>query len=147
MRSIGLAIALAAATACSSPFDPDEARVLANARAQWRQRAFADYIFEARHSCFFCRPEELGPVRITVRQGAIESVILVETGEAVDPGYWFTIEQLFERIPLWAKNDGVDDVTVTYDAALGFPASVGIRYEEGILDAGDSYTVSAVAPA
>ena len=147
MRSMGLAIALAAAAACSSPFDPDEARVLANARAKWRQRGFADYTFEARHNCFFCRPEELGPVRITVHQGAIGSVILVATGEPVDPAYWFTIDELFERIPLWAKNDGVDDVTVKYDAALGFPTSIGVRYEEGILDAGDTYAVSAVAPA
>jgi hypothetical protein len=75
------------------------------------------------------------------------SVILLETGEAVDPGSWFTIEQLFDLIPVWAEYDGVDDVTVQYDATLGYPSSIGVRYEEGILDAGDTYTVSAVVPA
>jgi Family of unknown function (DUF6174) len=147
MRSAGLTIALAVAVAaCSSPFDPSEVRSLANARAQWSQREFADYSFEARHDCF-CTPEMVGPVRVTVRQGAIASVTLLETGAAVDPAHWFTIEQLFERIPLWAKNDGVDDVTVNYDAILGFPSSVQVRYQEDHLDAGDTYTVSAVAPA
>lgn len=148
MRSRGLTIGLAvAAAACSSPFGPDEALVLAAARAQWGQRAFADYTFDARHDCSFCRPEEVGPVRITVQQGVITSITLLETGEAAEPASWFTIEQLFERIPIWAKEDGVDDVTVEYDATLGFPASVEVRFEEGILDAGDTYTVSAVAPA
>jgi hypothetical protein len=147
MRSTVLAVALAVAAAgCSSPFGPDEARALAAARAQWGQRAFADYTFDVRHGCF-CPPEQVGPVRITVRQGAIVSVTLLKTGEALEPASWFTIEQLFERIPDWAKQDGVDDVTVEYDATLGFPASVEVRFEEGILDAGDNYTVSAVAPA
>jgi hypothetical protein len=88
----------------------------------------------------------VGPVRITVRQGSIESVTLLETGEAVDPTNWFTIEELFDRIPLWAKGDGVEDVTVEYDLTLGFPSSVEVRYEEGIVDAGDIYTVSNLGP-
>ena len=147
MQATRLPILLAVAVAaCSSPFGPDEARHLASARAQWNERSFPDYAFEARHGCF-CTPEQVGPVRITVRQGSIESVTLVETGEAVDPANWFTIEELFDRIPLWAKGDGVDDVTVEYDPTLGFPSSIEVRYEEGILDAGDIYTVSNVGPA
>jgi hypothetical protein len=140
---IVLTIALAA---CSSPFGPDEARHLASARAQWSERPFPDYAFDARHGCF-CTPEQVGPVRITVRHGSIETVTLLETGEAVDPGHWFTIEELFDLIPLSAKNEGVDDVTAEYDPTLGFPSSVEVKYEEGVLDAGDTYTVSNVGPA
>jgi hypothetical protein len=82
-----------------------------------------------------------------VQQGAIASVTLLQTGEAVDPALWFTIEQLFDRIPVLAKEDGVDDVIAVYDASLGFPTSIVVRFEKGTLDAGSSYTVSAVAPA
>jgi hypothetical protein len=41
----------------------------------------------------------------------------------------------------------VEDVDVEYDDTLWYPGSVEVRYEEGILDAGDRYTVSAVGPA
>jgi hypothetical protein len=144
LKRLALACAVGVA-ACSSPFGPDEARALAAARARWEGRAFVDYTFDARHDCF-CAPEQVGPVRITVQQGAIVSVTLLQTGEAVDPASWFTIDQLFDRIPLVAKEDGVDDVTVEYDATFGFPTSVEVRFEKGILDAGSNYTVSAVAP-
>jgi hypothetical protein len=146
MRFKGIVLAGAVGVAaCSSPFGADEARDLAAARAQWKGRAFADYTFDVRHGCF-CPPEQVGPVRITVQQGAVVRATLIETGEAVDSASWFTIDQLFDRIPLMAKEDGVDDVTVEYDATLGFPASVEVRFEKGILDAGSSYTVSAVVP-
>ena len=147
MRTIRIPIVLAVAlAACSSPFGPEDARLLASARAQWSERAFPDYTFDVRHGCF-CTPEQVGPVRIIVRQGSIESVTLLETAEPLDPALWFTIEQLFDRIPVWAKNEGVDEVIVEYDSTLGFPSSIGVKYEEGILDAGDAYTVSNVGPA
>jgi hypothetical protein len=147
MRTIRMALLLAlGAAACSSPFAPHELRVLAAARAQWGLRPFADYTFEARHGCF-CLPEQVGPVQITVRQGAIESVTLLETGEPVTPTYWFTIEDLYERIPTWAEYDGVEDVSVDYDPTLGFPTRVEVRFGEGVVDAGDTYTISNVAPA
>jgi hypothetical protein len=80
-----LALALSVAVAaCSSPFEPDEARELAAARARWEERAFVDYTFVAQHGCF-CSPETIGPVRITVQQGAIASVTLLETGQPVEP--------------------------------------------------------------
>jgi len=131
--------------ACSSPFGPDEARALAAARARWEGRAFADYTFDAQNGCF-CPPEQVGPVRITVQQGAITGITLLETGEAVDPASWFTIDQLFDRIPVLAKEDEVDDVVAEYDPTLGFPTSVEVRFEEGIQDAGSTYTVSGVVP-
>ena len=147
MRSKALAITLGVVVAaCSSPFGPNEARLLSAARAQWEQRGFTDYSFEARHGCF-CTPEQVGPVRITVRGGVLVSATLIETGEAVDPAYWFSIEQLFDRIPESAKYEGVEDVRVEYDPTLGFPSSVQVQYGEDHLDAGDTYTLTDVAPA
>jgi uncharacterized protein DUF6174 len=145
IRRVGLLLTLAV-IGCSSPFGPDEARELASARARWEARTFPDYTFETEHGCF-CAPEQIGPVRITVRQGAIAEVTLLATGESVAADNWYTIEQLFDRIPLAAKEDGVEDVTAAYDPALGFPTNVGVRFGSDVLDAGSSYTVSAVGPA
>src|SRR5918995_1842470 len=128
MRSFRVAAALAlAAAACSSPLDPGEARVLASARAQWEERPFADYTFDMRRASL---EVQTGPVRAIVRQGMIVSATLVETGDAVDPAVWFTIEQLFNVIPHWAKGDGVDDVTIEYDSRLGFPSLIEVRSED-----------------
>jgi protein-S-isoprenylcysteine O-methyltransferase Ste14 len=148
-RSPLVAVITAAATGsgCSTPFGPNEVLELGAARAQWSARSFADYVFDTEHGCTFCRPDETGPVRITVRGGAISSVALLSTGESISPARWYTIEQMFELIPTFADRDGVDDVAVTYDQTLGHPASISVRYPEDWLDAGDSYTLSAVGPA
>jgi hypothetical protein len=147
-RILESAVALAVITAgCSSPFGPSDLRELAAARRQWEARPFTDYSFETRHDCFFCLPEEVGPVRIIVVQGAISSVTLLETGQPASPSNWYTIEQLYQLIPSFADEEGVEDVLVQYDPILGHPTSVSIRFEEGVLDAGSRYTVSAVSPA
>jgi hypothetical protein len=145
MRSLRLATALAlAATACSSPLGPGEVRVLAYARAQWEHRPFADYTFDMLRNDGW---GQIGPVRAIVRQGTIVSAALVETGDPVDPAVWFTIEQLFDVIPLWAKIDGVDEVTVEYDPTLGFPSSIEFRNKEPSLSARVTFTITNVGPA
>jgi hypothetical protein len=131
---------------CSSPFPPGELFELEDARRKWEARGFADYTFETRHDCF-CLPEDVGPVRITVRDGVMTEVTMIETGQPVSSSRWYTIEQLYDRIPGFAAADGVDDVAVQYDATLGYPISVSVSFEEGILDAGSLYTISAVTPA
>jgi hypothetical protein len=137
---------VAASFACSSPFGPGDLRELVAARQLWESRGFADYVFDTRHGCF-CRPDQVGPVRVTVREGAIVDVTFLETGEALSPDNWYTIEQLFELIPTFDDQDGVEDVAAEYDATLGYPTTVSVRFEEGVLDAGDLYTITAVGPA
>jgi hypothetical protein len=131
---------------CSPPFSPGELSELAAARRKWEARGFTDYTFETQHGCF-CLPEDVGPVRITVRDGVITEVTMIETGQPVSSSRWYTIEQLYDRIPGFAAADGVDDVAVQYHETLGYPISVSVSFEEGILDAGSLYTISAVGPA
>jgi hypothetical protein len=146
MRSLRVALALIfAAAACSSPLGPGEARGLANARAQWEERPFADYTFDMLRDDFW---QQIGPVRAVVRQGTIVSATLVESGDPVDPAVWFSIEQLFDVIPIWANIDGVDDVIIDYDPSLGFPSLIEFRNEEDFEDArGVIFTVTNVGPA
>jgi hypothetical protein len=146
-RWLALALAVVPAWGCSSPFDLSERIALDVARERWDNRPFQDYVFDTRHDCFCVAPEQTGPVRIVVRQDAIVSVTLIETGGSIPAAGWYTIEQLFELIPGFAGSGGVEDVDVEYDDTLWYPGSVEVRYEEGILDAGSRYTVSAVGPA
>ena len=140
-----MALALAG-YGCTPPFTSSELSELGEARRKWEARSFTDYTFETRHGCF-CLPEDVGPVRITVRQGVMTEVTMIETGEPVSPDRWYTIEQFFDRIPGFAGSDDVDDVEVEYDPVLGYPASVSVRFEEGVLDAGSLFTITAVGPA
>lgn len=67
--------------------------------------------------------EGRGPVRIVVRDGAIASVVMVETGATVDPTIWFTIDGLFDLI----REQGETLPTrleVEYDATFGYPSEV-----------------------
>jgi hypothetical protein len=141
-----LVLVALSASGCSSPFGLDEKRLLAGAREQWDDRPFRDYVFETGRACF-CREEDIGPVRITVRQNEIVTVTQIETGEAAAPESWYTIEQLFDLIPQFAGQNGVKDVAVEYDPTLGYPSSVRVRFDDNVLDAGSSYAVSAVGAA
>lgn len=146
-RWLALALAVAAAWGCSSPFDLSERIALDVARERWDNRPFQDYVFDTRHDCFCVGPEQTGPVRIVVRQDAIVSVTLIETGGNIPADGWYTIDQLFELIPAFAGYGWLEDIDVEYDGTLWYPASVRLRPESGVLDAGDGYTVGAVGPA
>lgn len=133
---------------CSSPLDSNEQLAWAQARDRWTARGLADYTFETRHDCF-CPPEITGPVRITVHQGTISSVTILESGlllASSDLVHWYTIEQLFDRIRATAVQDGIADVAVSYDPTLGYPTSVRVIPDKDVLDGGESYWVTAVIP-
>lgn len=75
---------------------------------------------------------------------------LLETGlpvAAADFVHWYTIEQLFDRIPDSAHQEGVADITVTYDDVLGYPGLIRVIPEQDVVDGGESYSVTAVGPA
>jgi hypothetical protein len=121
---------------------------LAQAQQRWMSRGFTNYTFDTRHGCF-CTPQT-GPVRITVRNGIVVSATFLETGlpvEAADFVYWYTIEQLFDRIPSSADQEGVADITVTYDEVLGYPSLIRVIPEKDVIDGGESYSVTEVTPA
>jgi hypothetical protein len=93
-------------------------------RAIWESHAPAAYEFTFRRSCE-CLPEQTIPVRVTVRDGQIQSVVSQVSGEPVAPESHRTleIEGLFTRIGA-ALDSGAHRVVVTYDPVYGYPASV-----------------------
>jgi hypothetical protein len=143
----GLALIAIAASACSTgaPPDPDSGTDLPVEQRQWEAAALADYRFDFQQQCF-CVREQVQPVTIEVRDGAISRVVSRETGDEVVASEglrWHTIADLFGIIDD-ARERGVEPLVVHYDAQLGYP----VHIEAGSLaaDAGIIYTASNLQP-
>ncbi len=111
---------------CRGPgTDPESS--LMTSRARWARLAPPAYAFTLHISCE-CLPEMSGPVRISVRDGAVESRQYVQSGAAVSAAYaesFPAIEGLFAKIEQ-AVRDGTRPLEVRYDATLGYPLRIVI---------------------
>lgn len=140
LRLLGSLIPVAvAAAACHDATAPtSQAISLARAKALWTAAGVRTYSFTATRSCL-CTPEAVGPVRVTVTNGQITGVTLIETGDPVAPGTWFDINGLFALIEseLAARPNLLQ---VTFDPATGYPTHV--KYGDITVDAGAEITVT-----
>jgi Family of unknown function (DUF6174) len=128
MGGVALSLSLAVLPACDmmGSEDAEERARLLQARSRWRAAGISDYSYEVRKLCF-CPPEVVGPFAITVRGGAVASVVYVPTGAAVVPlaerhptvdGLFAVVEATLERNP--------DRLTIDYDSALGYPRRIDV---------------------
>ena len=121
MRSFigGLALVLAV-TACSDTSDPGE--TFSDAEERWESASLTSYVFTAERSCF-CTETGRGPVRVTVQNNAVTSVVMISTGAAVETEIWFTIDGLFDLIreQLQVLPSRLD---AKFDPTLGYPTEV-----------------------
>jgi hypothetical protein len=107
-------------------------------RASWVARKIDDYRFQLAISCF-CGSEITRPVVIQVRQGAVTSVVDVQTNKPVtNKSLYPTITALFDAAIAERSRGG--SVSVAYDRVIGIPA----RLEVGTVanDAGVLYFIS-----
>jgi hypothetical protein len=109
-----------AVTACSDTSEPNE--IFSDAEDRWESASYSSYVFTAERSCF-CTEEGRGPVRVTVQNGAVTSVVMIATGAAVQQDVWFTIDGLFDLIreQLQVLPDRVD---AEYHSTLGYPTKL-----------------------
>ena len=119
------------ATAPSDPLERERER-LQQARGQWRSQGIADYRFDFRRICF-CAPPFTDPVRVTVRRGAIVAVERVSDAAPQDPAFYYTIEGLFSVLEEAIDQDA-NQLTASYDSALGYPTSAYIDPDAMIAD-------------
>jgi hypothetical protein len=129
--------------ACSSGSVPEAGPPagVAVERQRWESAGVATYRFDFEQQCF-CVREQVQPVTIEVRDGAVTRVVSRETGAditAVEGLRWPTIGDLF-RVMEEAARDGITPLVVRYDPELGYPTHI----EAGSLaaDAGIIYTAS-----
>ena len=92
----------------------------------------------------FCRQDLLDPVTIRVVDGIVASVAYVESGEAPEHdgfGRYVTIDGLFDTIQE-AIDGEASEVTVSYDAAIGYPTNGRLDYDARMVDEEYMFTAS-----
>lgn len=121
--------------------DRDEREeALADARARWRSQGPDDYRFEFRKLCF-CHPSAVRLVKVTVQDGAVTDVEVLEEVPNHEqyqyptptPEQYYTVEGLFAKLEQAIDRDA-HEIRVTYHPALGYPTSVFIDYDENAAD-------------
>jgi hypothetical protein len=139
-------ILVAALAACTEPNGPDT--LMAN-RMKWAVHGPEDYTYRLQISCF-CVPAWIQPVHISVRAGTmLTAVRAAATGDPLPPAeaalYQITIDSLFRWVES-AIGGAADDVTVEYDAALGYPREVSIDYIASAIDDEIGFSALLVTP-
>jgi len=138
-----LAAAACGVTGPSGRHAGEQAR-LDQARAQWRAQGIADYTYVFSRGCF-CVEEAREPVTITVRGGAIASVVSVAGGAPRDPAQYTTVEGLFDLV-----QDAIDQDAATirteYDPARGYLTSAWLDISERLADEEMSVEARSLVP-
>jgi hypothetical protein len=152
--NLGILLGILTGSACdnSSIFDAQDLARVAKAEARWKARAFPDYTYEIRVSCF-CPPEVNQWTRVTVRNG------VVTAAEAVDPQaqfpittlqYWDPIDTLFADLRrTMTEKDAqwyLEAVIADFDAELGYPTNIEYRAKRNIADGGSVFSLRNVLP-
>jgi len=148
VRYLLLAMAALAAGGCGDdPLSP-EVEALADAREQWEATGPASYSYQYRLSCF-CPPQLLETARVTVTNGLVTGVYLMDSDAPAPPDtydLYQTIDGLFDRLAASLASDPVV-FDVTYDGVAGYPTSAQIDISEQIADEEYSFTASDLAAA
>ena len=121
------------------------------ARATWRDLVLADYDYTFTRQCF-CAEEWRGPYDVQVRGGEVvaatfrgESLLEIDAlGITAFSDLVLTVDDLFNEIE---RSIGeVAELTVEYDAELGYPANVFIDVDERIADEEIEYVITDLRP-
>ena len=128
---------------CPSYVEIDRLRA---ARARWQAQDIDSYTMRYVRSCF-CPPPNAAD--IVVRNGAIESVTDVASGEAVavdTSGIWgfLPVDALFAAIE--AALGQADVTTIAYDDELGYPTNASFDFLRGAVDDELSVAITNLQP-
>lgn len=144
-RSV-LAIAAAASLACGDGVGP--MTHLARARMKWEQAGIDTYALRVLRGCGEClAPTVTGPVRVSVRAGAIESRAY-EDGTPVSDSYaslFPDVPGLFAVIEDAIRQDAAK-LTVSYHPVYGIPINIYIDYHAMMVDDETGWSVGFFPP-
>jgi len=135
-------VLLAAGGCGDDPLSP-EAEALESARALWETTGPAHYTYQYRLSCF-CPPQLLETARVSVSDGQVTAVYLLDSDTPAPADTWNmyeTIDGLFDRLAMSLASDPVV-FEVTYDGVAGYPTSAQVDISEQIADEEYSFTAS-----
>ena len=136
-----LGIGMAGLAGCGS--DPTSSTTLslriASAEAKWRDAGLKNYSFNSLRTCFCI--EEFRNVRITVRAGAVASVVDLRTGVARPVTFFTPIDSLFGLLRREAL-ENPSRLSFSVDARFGYPRV--IEYGNRELDGGASLAIDSL---
>lgn len=121
-------------------------RDLVAARARWNANGSTDYDMVSRALCFCILGGQ--EVRVTVRGGRVTSLVVVSSGQVIDPAQYSqyaTVERLFDVIEDAIDREAVR-LEVTYDNRFGYPVRFQIDYSEMIADEEYGHQVVSFTP-
>ena len=129
-----VAIAAAMLAGCS-PTGPDEADELRRNQAVWEARGPGRYEVVVQRSSCECLPEWLIPIRLTVNERQVVSVVDDQTRQPIagDLYHAMSVEELFTLIHD-AIQRGAYRVAAAYHPELGYPTSIYIDYDRLAVD-------------
>jgi hypothetical protein len=115
-------------------------------RAKWQSHKIDDYFFKVNMGCF-CYP--MGWMQVTVEDGqAVKYDSVPGKGDYYDTTYAGnapTVETLFQSISSYLSDEEYD-VSVEYDAKLGFPRKIDARHLTPLPDADAQVEIVELAP-
>ncbi len=141
-RVVGVLLLLLSLGACRESTGPEPvAGELSTYRDLWRAQEIDDYQFTYARSCF-CTPEDQEPVRITVRDDRVVSVVSLKTGEKRGTLSYPTVERLFDRLAEAMQSGTYAEAK--YHPRLGYPVQAVV----GTLanDAGVAHSLRELRP-
>ncbi len=112
-------------------------------RARWDVAALTHYYIQEGRICE-CLPEAVRLATVEVQDGAVVSVIDVETQEPVSPEFrdgYLSVDQLFDVIQD-AIDSGAHSIRVEYHVEYGYPFDLFIDYELAVADEEVGYEVT-----
>jgi len=138
-RSALVLTALLGLTACD-PFGDSDFDRYERARAQWDRAHVVTYEMTLNVSCFCAI---VGPMVVSVRDGAVVSAHRVSDGAAVDIRYVPTVDDIFDRIrdALKAKHG---NIVLEFNDSLGYPARASLDPIVNAVDDEVDYTISSL---
>ncbi len=105
---------------------------LAANRSKWEEQEIRSYEYETYETCY-CDSDIMRTVRVSVKDGIIDSVVVARTGEVLGTAGYDTIDGQFERVEE-AIDLPADFVTVRYDPIYGYPVLAEFDWSTGIAD-------------
>lgn len=104
------------------------------AKNKWQQQANKHYIYTLQRSCF-CPPESRKPMRVRVKEGTIEQVMLVPENITKPVTYQGarSVASLFALIES-AITTNAASIKVIYDAKYGYPTTITIDKDARMAD-------------
>lgn len=134
-RIAALALLLATAGCGTTGPNSDLRSQIEQNRALWMQLGPASYQYGVQRLCF-CGPDAIGPVRVTVENGAVVSRVYADSDEPVAANLaslFPTVDGLFDVL-VDAMDRDAAQIDVTWDSATGLPSEFFIDYDVGIAD-------------